>query len=57
MVVVKYGIADGWDPSIQRGPYGHSPWRGIMQFLPLFREGVAFEVGDGRLIKFWEDSW
>lgn len=57
VVAAKFGEVDGWNPSIQRGSCGCSPWRGIMKFISLFRECVAFEVGDGRRVKFWEDAW
>lgn len=56
-MATKFGIEDGWDYSASGGPFGRSPWRGIMQFLPQFREGLALVVGDGRQVKFWEDLW
>lgn len=57
VVFAKFGLVDGWDTSVHRGPYGHSLWRGIMQFSSLFKKGLAYAVGDGWQINFWEDIW
>lgn len=39
VVAAKFGMEDGCNPSVQRGPYGCSPWRGIMQ-CRLYSEKV-----------------
>lgn len=56
-MAAKFGEVNGWNLSIPKGSLGRSPWRGIMKFMSLFREGVAFEVGDGMRVKFCEDAW
>lgn len=28
-----------------------------MKYFPLLKRGLFFEVGDGKRIKFWMDSW
>lgn len=57
VVAAKYGIMNGWDTTDPRGPHGYSLWKGIMKLLPLFKEGLGYEVGNGRMTKFWEDAW
>lgn len=53
----KFGVADGWDILAPRGPYGHSLWKGILQFWPLFKEGLGYAVGNGQQTRFWGDVW
>lgn len=53
----KFAIVDDWDSPMLRGPFGRSPWRGIMQFAPHFRKSLTFTVGNGRRVMFWEDIW
>lgn len=42
---------------MNRGPNGRSPWKGILQMYPIFKRGLAMELGDGRRTTFWEDAW
>lgn len=32
VVATKFGLEDGWDIMLHQGPFGRSPWRGIVQF-------------------------
>lgn len=32
-------------------------WRGIVSALPTIREGIRFNVGNGRTTRFWSDAW
>lgn len=57
VVTAKYGSREDWDPLVPRGPYGWSPWRGIMTQLESFKVGLAFVMGDGRCVCFWIDAW
>lgn len=57
MVTTKFGIMDRWEFGIGKGSCGCSPCKGILKYTSLFKEGLGFEVGDGRRIKFWVDSW
>lgn len=57
MEAAKFGVVDGWDAMDSRGSFGRSPWKGIMKLLPLFKEGVGYEVGNGQRTKFWEGAW
>jgi len=55
MTTVNHGAlkaVDDWILSASRGVYGCGPWRGFLKYLPLFRLGLAYEVGHGRRIKF-----
>lgn len=51
-MAAKFGASDGWDPKVPRGACGQSARRGIMNQLSTFKSGLAYEVGDGRRIKF-----
>lgn len=57
VVPAKYWASNDWFPYFPSGTYGCSPWRGIVNYLPLFRRSLSYEVGDGRCIKFWDDVW
>lgn len=57
VVSVKYGTMNWWDAINPRVPHGCSLQKGIIQLLPLFKEGLGYEVGNGRRTKFWEDAW
>jgi hypothetical protein len=39
----------GWKPSYV--------WRSIRNSIPLLKEGLVWRVGDGALIRIWEDRW
>lgn len=56
-MAAKFGIANGRELAVPRGPIGCSMWRGIMQVLYLFHEGLSLKVGDGSWVKFWRDAW
>lgn len=56
MILTKYGSVDGWETNAHRGPYGGSPWKGIMNYLHSFKGGLAYGVGDGRRISFCKDT-
>jgi hypothetical protein len=32
-------------------------WKGLHQVKHLFKWGAVFQVGNGKLCRFWEDSW
>jgi len=36
---------------------GSQFWRGLHSVKHLFKWGAVFEVGNGRVCRFWEDSW
>lgn len=57
MLAAKYGEGDGWNLMVPRGALRHSPWRAIMHHSCEFMGGLEFEVGNGRCMKFWLDSW
>lgn len=53
-MIAKFGVEDGWD-MLHRGPFGCSPWRGILQLWQLLNVGLALKVRDRSCVKFWED--
>lgn len=55
VVVARYGVQNIWLPMTTRGVYECSPWRGIVNYFDTFRQGLSYEIGDGRHIKFCED--
>ena len=54
----KYGIEEGeWLSSgVVNGTF-RNPWKAIHGFLPVFLEHAKTKLGDGRRIRFWEDTW
>ncbi|XP_062009805.1 uncharacterized mitochondrial protein AtMg00310-like [Rosa rugosa] len=41
-------------------PIARSPsacWRGIYTAQPTLKRGVRWQVGDGAMIRIWEDAW
>lgn len=40
VIVSRYGVQTDGDPCLVRGPYGISPWKGIMRFFQEFKEGL-----------------
>lgn len=48
VVAAKFGMDDGWNFRGISGSFGRSPWRGIMQLGSIFKEGLVYELGNGR---------
>lgn len=38
-------------------PPGSKIWNNILKSRSLLKEGVRWKIGNGRSIRFWEDSW
>lgn len=54
----KYGMdQNGWDSSRHNSPHMSLTWRHIIAIYHLFLPPVRFVVGNGRLIRFWNDVW
>ena len=53
-----YGVEErGWCTREVREGYGVGFWKEIRKELPLMRSNFVFSVGDGRRVRFWEDTW
>jgi hypothetical protein len=58
VIIAKYGSLDGgWMSKAPSGPHGVGLWKFIHSRWANFSKLVAFEVGDGSLIRFWDDLW
>ena len=54
----KYGTEEGrWFSSLPRGSHGVGLWKTIAKEFDSLKKDYVFSLGDGRKIKFWEDSW
>ena len=54
----KYGIEeDKWLPSEVGNGTFHNPWKAVQGLLPAFLEHAKLKLGNGRRIRFWEDTW
>ena len=54
----KYGSQNGgWFTSYPRGSYGVSVWKSIAKETEHLKKDCVFKLGDGRKIRFWEDTW
>ncbi|KAF7845080.1 ribonuclease H [Senna tora] len=53
----KYGVLDNRIFETRSKPTYSSFWRDLIRILPDLRSQIAWEMGDGRRISFWEDRW
>ena len=54
----KFGIhPNRWDSKVvERGSF-RSLWKVISSVYRDFHQMVSFKIGQGNLVRFWEDSW
>uniref|UniRef100_A0A2N9IEM8 Reverse transcriptase zinc-binding domain-containing protein n=1 Tax=Fagus sylvatica TaxID=28930 RepID=A0A2N9IEM8_FAGSY len=58
VIMVKYGsLEGGWISKAPNEPHGVGLWKFIHSRWAKFSKFTAFEVGDGSLIRFWDDVW
>ena len=48
---------EAWMSKAPSGPHGVGMWKFIRSRWAKFSKFVTFEVGDGSLIRFWDDVW
>ena len=54
----KYGSHNGgWFTPYPRGSYGVGLWKSIAKETDQLKKDCVFKLGDGRKIRFWEDTW
>ena len=58
VIVVRYGCEwGGWYTRPINGPYGVSLWKTISPGRPSFSCHILYDIGDGSMVKFWQDHW
>ena len=54
----KYGLhANQWDSGINHMVTYRNPWKFVSSLYGEFHSLVAFKVGNGTKLRFWEDVW
>ena len=54
----KYGEDEGgWSSRFTWESYGVGLWKSLRRWSVLVSNHLSFVVGDGKRMKFWEDSW
>ena len=54
----KYGLNENqWDSGINHLGTHRNPWKYISSLYGEFHSLVAFKVGNGTKLRFWEDVW
>lgn len=54
---VKYGQRGGWFTKMVGSSYDIGVWKVIRNEWNMVIGNLAFEVGDGRRVNFWNDKW
>ena len=58
VIIEKYGTGrTTFEPKFPKLTYGTSVWRGICNSWPEFANGIEFQIGNGEMVRFWEDRW
>lgn len=47
----------GWMTKPYHKPHGYEIWKGIQMQCEFFYKHIAFRLGNGERIRFWEDTW
>ena len=54
----KYGVEEGdWCTRVVSGRYGVRLWKTIRNEWLFLNSRLAYQVGNGRRVKFWKDKW
>ena len=57
-IKTQYGSQNGgWFTPYPRGSYGVGLWKSIAKEIEQLKKDNVFKLGDGRKIRFWEDTW
>ena len=57
-IKTKYGSQNGgWFTPYPTGSYGVGLWKSIAKETEQFNKDCVFKLGNGRKIRFWEDTW
>ncbi|RVW71359.1 putative ribonuclease H protein [Vitis vinifera] len=58
VISAKYGEEEGgWRSCVVRGSFGVGLWKAIRRGWEAVGNNLAYVVGNGRRIRFWEDKW
>ena len=58
VICAKYGEEEGgWRSCVVRGSFGVGLWKAIRRGWEAVGNNLAYAVGNGRRIRFWEDKW
>ncbi|RVW32762.1 putative ribonuclease H protein [Vitis vinifera] len=58
VISAKYGEEEGgWRSCVVRGSFGVGLWKAIRRGWEAVGNNLAYAVGNGRRIRFWEDKW
>ena len=53
----KYGCENYFPIHLKARSGCSNIWRGIYSVWDLIWKGISWQVGDGKLVKFWKDNW
>ena len=57
-IIIKYGTEEGGQVTqVPRGSYGVGLWKEICKEALQLKLNSEFVVGDGSMVRFWEDVW
>ena len=58
VISIKYLVEEGgWYTKTTRGNSGLSPWKDISSEIGLMKLNCVFAIGDGSIVRLWEDTW
>lgn len=53
----KYGIQKtGWDAELALRPTFRSLWKSISRVYPYFMQLINVQIGNGKMVRFWEEK-
>ena len=56
-VEIEIWVWYGWCPKSNKKRYCSNVWKGVVQASSHLKEGLAWNIGDGKCVSFWKDKW